>query len=303
MSDRACGTTTSDTRALVRRLASFLTLATGLAWIVSLLRGAPAPVVASAVLPTVGWALLALLVARRRGEPALPLAAALLWGAAVAAPLSGLANDALATPPARHADTGLRWDTIILAPLIEETAKGIPPLLLLLGRLRAQPVARDAPLAGTMLGIASGLGFAATENVHYLTLAVFQGGFPGLLQATWVRAVLAGAKHATFTACTGAGAGAARGARSTAGIVAGTTGGLAAAVLLHAAWNGLAAPTLQAVLCDAPAPGAACATVAGPLALLVVAPLVVTAALAPAAVALTWLVHRSRRTSRAGVMP
>lgn len=271
-------------------------LAAGLAWIAALLRGAPAPVVASAVLPTLGWALLALLAARRRGEPALPFAAALLWGATVAAPLSGLVNDTLATSPGLDTGPGPRWRAIVVAPLVEEATKSIAPLVLLLGRLRARSAPRNATFAGTILGIASGLGFAATENVHYLTLAVLQGGVPGLLQATWARAVLSGVKHATFTACAGAGAGAgaARHAGSAARVVAGTAGGLAAAVLLYAAWNGLAAPTLRDVLCDAPAPGAACATVAGPLVLLVLAPLVIVAALAPAALALTWLVRRER---------
>lgn len=224
--------------------------------------------------------------ARRAGIPACLFGGALLWGAAVAAPLSGWSNDALRAWPGVAGAAEPWWRAIVLAPLVEEIGKGM--VLLLLPLLACRP-ATNAVRAGIALGAASGLGFAATENVNYLTLAVLQGGLPGLLQATWARGILSGVKHAVFTACLGASAGAALRARSAGTALVAAATGLAAAMLQHAAWNGLAAPVLHEVVCAAPAPGAACIAAAGPVPLLVIAPLVVIAALAPGVAGLLWL--------------
>lgn len=268
-------------------------MAGGVAWLALLLRTAPAEIVALAVLPILAWALLGLYAARRAGVPTCLLGAALLWGAVVAAPLSGWSNDALRDWPGLAGAAEPWWRAIALAPLVEEIGKG---MVLLLLPLVARRPGTNAVRAGIALGAASGLGFAATENVSYLTLAVLQGGLPGLLQATWARGILSGVKHALFTASLGAGAGFALRARSAGSALAGGSAGMAAAVLQHAAWNGLAAPVVHEVVCDAPAPGAACAAAAGPVPLLVIAPLVVLAALAPGALALLWVARRARST-------
>ncbi len=282
-------------RPAASRLAFFLLLLAAVAWMVVLLRSAPLPVVALAVLPILAWALPLLVGAGRRGVAPLACPAALLWGGLVAAPLSGLGNDVLGTWPELAASAGERLRAVLLAPVVEELLKGAAPLVLLVALRRSWPGGTSATVAGMALGAASGLGFAATENVAYLTIALLQGGIPGLLQATWARGVLSGVKHALFTACAGAGLGAALQARSRRRALAAAGGGLAAAVLQHALWNGLAAPALQDVVCDAPTPGAACAPLASPLDLLVLAPLVIATGLAPAALALGWVLRRSPR--------
>lgn len=277
------------------RAADAAVLATVVAWLAWLLLAAPAAIVALATVPIAAWAVAGLVLARHSGLPAAALGAAFLWGAAAAAPLSGWVNDALRTRPDVAAGAAAAGGfAAAVAPLVEEASKG---LVLLFLPLLAQRPGASPVLAGIALGAASGLGFAATENVAYLTIAIFQGGLPGLLQAAWMRGVVSGVKHAVFTACIGAGAGSALGERTRGRAVGMAALGLAAAVLLHGAWNTLAAPLVHEVVCDAPAPGAACAPAAGPVRLLVIAPLAVIAALAPGGAALFLAARRARRTA------
>ena len=250
---------------------------------------APAPIVALAVLPIVGWSLLGARPARRTGVPAAALLAAFLWGAAAAAPLSAHVNEACRDAIGTSLDLGGRWNAVatLVGPVVEELAKGVPLVLLPLLRRRG---ARPVPW-GLALGAASGLGFAATENVVYLTIAAFQGGMPGLLQAVWARGVLSGFKHALFTATLGAGIGLATIETTRARAWAAGLGGLLGALVQHAAWNGLASPLVQDILCDRPAPGEACASSAGSAPLFVWTPAVVALALVPGLVAIAWLLR------------
>ena len=283
--------------ALHPRAADAAVLATVALWLAWLLHGAPAAIVALATVPIAAWAVAGVVLVRHGGLPTAALGAAFVWGAAGAAPLSGWLNDALRTQPDVAAGAAAAGGfAIMVAPLVEEASKGLVLLFLpvLARRTGASPV-----IAGIALGGASGLGFAATENVSYLTIAILQGGLPGLLQAAWMRGVVSGVKHGIFTACLGAGNGAALGERSRGRAVGLAALGLAAAVMLHGSWNALAAPLVHEVVCDAPAPGAACAQTAGPLRLLVVAPLTVVAALAPAGAALLLAARRERRTATA----
>jgi RsiW-degrading membrane proteinase PrsW (M82 family) len=259
------------------------------AWGFELAGRAPAPIVALAVLPIVGWALLGAGLARRAGLPAAVPVAAFLWGAVAAAPLSGLVNEACREAIGTSLDLGGRWNAVatVVGPVVEEVAKAVPLFALpLLRRLGARPV-----LGGLVLGAASGLGFAATENVVYLTIAAFQGGLPGLLQATWARGVLSGFKHALYSATLGAGLGLASIETTTARAWAAGLAGLLGALVQHAAWNGLASPIVQDILCDRPAPGEACATSAGGGPLFVWTPVVVALALVPGLLAIAWLLR------------
>lgn len=264
-----------------------------LAWLAWLLHGAPASIVALAVLPIAAWALASYAGARRAGVPAVLLLGAFVWGAAGAAPLSAWLSDTLRPRLDLAPGTYPAGDfATLVAPLIEEASKG---LVLLLLPLFARHAPTSSIRAGIALGAASGLGFAATENVGYLTVAVLQGGMPGLLQAAWVRGILTGVKHALFTATAGAGVGLALGRSRRGGAALCVGAGFAAAVLQHVAWNGLVAPLLHEILCAAPAPGASCTPLAGPLPLLAWAPLVVAAALGPGIALLVWLARRERR--------
>ena len=72
----------------------------------------------------------------------------------------------------------------------------------------------DGPLDGAIYGGIVGLGFTLTEDILYVAEPVRRGrrgGFVGLL---FLRTVLLGLSHCTFTACTGLGFGIAVEARS-----------------------------------------------------------------------------------------
>ena len=123
----------------MRRAAIGLGLLGGLVvWAVEIAGQAPAPIVALAVLPIGGWAILEVWLARRARVPVAALLAAFLWGAAVAAPLSSHLNEFFRAAIGDALDLGGRWNGVatLVGPLVEEFAKAIPLLALPLVRRR-----------------------------------------------------------------------------------------------------------------------------------------------------------------------
>jgi protease PrsW len=247
----------------------------------------PPLIAAAALLPPLGWAGLVLLLDRRTREPWAPLCASFLWGAAAAALVAAEVNDALL---ATH---GL-GDAVpkLLGPAVEELAKASALLVV----LAVWPGALNDPLDGIVYGALAGLGFAATENLGYYTLAALQGGAPGLTRALWLRGLLQGMNHAAFTATVGAavgwayGGGGRRPARAAIVLV-----GLALAVVVHAVWNAVASETITQLLCGAPMPGAACMPAPAPFDLLVTVPVLVATFMGPLALVLLAIATRTKR--------
>ena len=229
-----------------------------------------------ATLPVVGF--VGLVLWRVRAWRLL-LLVAFVWGAVAAPALSLYANHALLA----RAPT---LTPILLAPLVEEMAKAAVLGLLFL--------VRDGGVrSGIACGALAGLGFSLTENVGYLTLAALQDGPAGVWRAIWLRGVVGGAKHAVFTATTGAALGRARVARSNAARIGLGVAGLAGAVAQHILWNGVASYAITNVLCNAVRPGGPCG---GPDAadLLMRVPALTVACLAPGVLVLVAMSRRSR---------
>jgi RsiW-degrading membrane proteinase PrsW (M82 family) len=251
----------------------------------------PAVIVAAALVPALGFAALVLFVGRRVPASWAPVATALLWGGTVAALAAFTLNEAaLGTVPELPARALVPR---LVAPIVEELSKASALAVVALAWSRRLASVRD----GIVYGALAGLGFAATENLGYYTLAAVQGGAPGLARALYIRGVLQGLNHAAFTAATGAAVGAALGQRrasraARAGIV---IAGLALAVAVHAAWNALGSEVLARVLCGAPVPEAPCAPAPHPIDLLVTAPVVVATITGPLVVLLLGLVLREPR--------
>jgi len=135
----------------------------------------------------------------------------------------------------------LEYDTLhtlgalpmILVGLIEESAKLIVPLLLLL------VVRRPDPQSGVIIGVASGMGFATLETMGYgFNALLSQGNLAAVEQTLLLRALLSPAGHVAWTGLTVAALwripSAARKGRAVAVAAAAFVG----AVLLHAAWDG-----------------------------------------------------------------
>ncbi|MCI0686280.1 MAG: PrsW family intramembrane metalloprotease [Sporichthyaceae bacterium] len=197
-----------------------------------------------AVIPVLPALAAMLWVDRFEPEPTGLIAFCLAWGATVAALISVVLNSASLLLLDARGDDGLDVSAVFVAPWVEEAAKGVAILLILLVRRREF----DGIVDGIVFAGLVGLGFAFMENILYFGRAYVesleQQGATGALTTTSVvfivRGIAAPFAHPLFTAATGIGIGiAATSSRRWVWVVAPLTGYLVA-VLLHAVWNGAA---------------------------------------------------------------
>lgn len=166
------------------------------------------------------------------------------WGACTAALIAILANSfatqwiAAATADPSDAD---QLGSVAIAPVVEESAKAAALLLVFVFRRRHF----TGPADGFVAAGFTATGFAFTENILYLGNAFDEDlahGTPVLDSVTaatfFVRMVLSPFAHPLFTVLTGLGFGAAALASRRATRVGLPLLGLAAAMGLHALWNG-----------------------------------------------------------------
>lgn len=119
-----------------------------------------------------------------------------------------------------------------VAPPVEESTKGA--ILLLVWALSALWLKElDGPLDGAIYGGMVGLGFTLTEDVLYVTSATLQQGVGTGQLVFFLRTILGGLGHASFTAMTGIGIGIAAESRSVLVKLVVPIGGWMAAVGLH----------------------------------------------------------------------
>ncbi|GGT26675.1 PrsW family glutamic-type intramembrane protease [Streptomyces griseoviridis] len=133
---------------------------------------------------------------------------------------------------------------VVVVGLIEEAAKLLMPLLVLLA------VEDRHPADGLLVGVAAGAGFAVLETMGYAFVALVDSGgdlaaVSGLLV---IRGVLSPAAHMAWTGLTSAALwSAATGARRGRGFVV-FAGVFVVTVALHAAWDGFATTGAYVVL-------------------------------------------------------
>ncbi len=192
--------------------------------------------VIAAVLPIPIYASLILWLDRHEKEPALLLVAAFFWGAIIATFISLFLNTGAMV--VIRSILGAKWASALgasmVAPIVEESSKGIALLLLFfLARNEFNNV-----VDGIVYGGLVGLGFAMTENVLYFARAHAQGGLAGVGILFFMRVILSGLNHSLFTGATGAGLGYAREASGTVAKVEAPIAGYLCGILLHALWNG-----------------------------------------------------------------
>ena len=196
-----------------------------------------------ALIPLVGVLLAVRLVDRWEPEPRSLVVAAVAWGAVAAVALALLVDLAI-SPLVAAASTGAAsplagevFSAVIQAPLVEEVAKGIGVLLILLVGRRAF----DGPVDGVVYGALVGAGFAFTENILYFATSLIEGGVGEVTFTFLLRGILSPFAHVMFTAVTGYALG--RVARSGAGagaVLGAWILGMLGATALHALWNGSA---------------------------------------------------------------
>jgi protease PrsW len=178
------------------------------------------------VLPALLW------LDRLEAEPVGQLLFAFGWGAVVATAFALLVNSYSLV---LLADGGGDFSSmaVLVAPWVEELAKGAAVLAVLLWRRHEF----DGVVDGIVYAGLVGLGFAFTENVLYLGRSLQESGTTGLAVTFVLRGIFGPFAHPLFTMATGIGLGvAARTARPwlrwTAPVL-----GLLVAVVLHALWN------------------------------------------------------------------
>jgi len=195
------------------------------AWIVSL---------AAAIVPTVVYVLILWWFDRYEKEPRRLLLTAFLWGAVPAVVLSLIGETILEEPLRTLSEGGAElMSSSVLAPLVEELAKGLVVFFLFLFYRKEF----DNVLDGIIYGATVGFGFAMTENVFYFMDAFHEGGLESLSGLVFMRAVVFGLNHALFTSVFGASLGYARMSRR--GILRWLAPplGLLGAMMLHGVHN------------------------------------------------------------------
>ncbi len=179
---------------------------------------------------------------RYEAEPAHLLAFAFAWGAGVATFAALVINTASVTA---IKDTGgdPNLGAVLVAPLSEESFKGLAVLLILLLRRREF----DGIVDGIVYAGLAGIGFAFVENILYLGRTLSEGS--GVTVVVFVlRCVVSPFAHPLFTCATGIGLGLASRSHNLLVRLGAPVLGFAVAVLLHGAWNLSASSGLNGLL-------------------------------------------------------
>ena len=177
-------------------------------------------------------------VDRWEPEPRSALVFAFLWGAGISVGITLLAGPYVAgalylmLPGLAPEFVG----PVLEAPLVEETAKGLGVLILVLVRRSHF----DGPVDGIVYAGTVAAGFAFTENILYFGSALISSGGLGVeLGFVFVlRGLFSPFAHVLFTSAIGLGLGVAVRRGGALRIIAGFLLGLAAAILGHMFWNG-----------------------------------------------------------------
>lgn len=174
-------------------------------------------------------------------QPRITLVYAFAWGAAGSVALTFLVGGAFAKAiaPEDAPDPLLQvLNTVVQAPVIEESMKSAGLLLLLLWGRRFL----SNPIDGVIYAALIAGGFAFTENILYFGRAFQQAQAAGTADAFWqtflLRGLLSPFAHVSFTSLCGLGLGIAAGRRSLLLYGGLGLGGLALGMCLHAVWNG-----------------------------------------------------------------
>jgi RsiW-degrading membrane proteinase PrsW (M82 family) len=199
-----------------------------------------------AVLPVPLLVVAVLALDRLEPEPTRNLVFAFLWGATVAALFAGIVNSLglSAVAAVIGPEAAMPVYATFGASFVEESLKGLLLVWFLL--FRRQEL--DGPTDGIVYATMVGLGFAFTENIDYYLLALLQGGTSDLAFTFVLRGVFSPFLHPLFTSMTGMALGYAAIQRSLFVRVVLPLIGLAAAVTLHAIWNGAASFGLGSLL-------------------------------------------------------
>jgi protease PrsW len=187
-------------------------------------------------------------VDRYEKEPRRLLRNVFLWGAFIAAGGAFIINTTMGFSlfAITGSETATEFTTsAVIAPLVEETLKGMAVLLVFFFARNEF----DSILDGIIYAAITALGFAATENAYYIYSYGYQeSGIAGIFQMTFIRAIVVGWQHPFYTSFIGIGLAVSRISRSSFTKFLAPIIGWMAAVITHAFHNALAS-TNQEFLC------------------------------------------------------
>lgn len=157
----------------------------------------------AAIIPTLIYVIIIYWFDRYEKEPFWLLTAAFLWGAIPSIILSLIFNTLLSIPFSLLVEgaTAEALSAALIAPPVEETAKGIA--LLAIFFLWRNEI--DSPLDGIIYGAMVGMGFAMVENVFYFVETYNAEGYEAWGINILFRAIIFGLNHALFTSMSGLG--------------------------------------------------------------------------------------------------
>lgn len=172
---------------------------------------------------------------RFEAEPTRYLLTAFGWGALGAAFFAGVLNTTaqIVLAAARDESAASAVTAVVVAPVTEETFKGVFLLILLIAGRRELNGLTDAIVYAGIVAA----GFAFTENILYLGQAYTEYGSEALLQTFVLRGLASPFIHPLFTVMTGIGIGVAISTRSNALRIIAPVLGWSLAVVMHALWN------------------------------------------------------------------
>jgi protease PrsW len=192
----------------------------------------------------VTYALFIRWVDRFEPEPWWLLICAFIWGAVFATIGGGISSGigesiAAGVTGAQAGDEGISaFGATVLAPIFEEGFKAVG--VAIIAGISAMGLKElDGPLDGAIYGGIVGLGFTLTEDILYVGTAFAKGGFASFVGLVFIRTVLLGLSHCTFTACTGIGFGIAAESKSWFVKIAAPLFGYCVAMSMHAFHNAL----------------------------------------------------------------
>jgi RsiW-degrading membrane proteinase PrsW (M82 family) len=169
---------------------------------------------------------------RYEAEPTGLLVFAFTWGAGVAT-FGALVINTASMKAIQHAGANLSVAAVLVAPVVEESLKGLAVLAIF--AVRRQEF--DGIVDGIVYAGMTAAGFAFVENVLYLGRTLAENGPSRLVFVFVLRCLVSPFAHPLFTSATGIGLGLAVQCRSRWGRVLLPIGGWALAVTLHGTFN------------------------------------------------------------------
>ena len=195
----------------------------------------PILTVLACMIPTAIYVALIYRVDRYEKEPIWLLSAVFLWGAIPAIFFTIIFNGIIDLSVELFIGEGINSMTsaVVVAPLVEETVKG----LALLGVFFMRRRDIDSPLDGIIYGAMVGMGFAMVENYFYFSSEFASGGFEAFGINVFYRAIVFGLNHALFSSMFGLGIALARLTKREFIKILAPVFGWAVAVTLHGVHN------------------------------------------------------------------